>query len=72
MLHVKLCTQRTYPHERNSLCSSLSDAVHLGRVVLLPSQHLGVRVIPEVLHARILNHGRLRKDTKQHTQNGQQ
>lgn len=38
---------------------SLSDAMHLGRIVLFSCEHLGVRVVPEVLHTWVVDHGRL-------------
>lgn len=41
---------------------SLSDAVHLGRVVPLSCQHLGVRVVAKVLHTWVVDHGRLHRE----------
>ena len=38
---------------------SLSDAMHLRRIVLFSCEHLGVRVVPEVLHTWVVDHGRL-------------
>lgn len=36
---------------------SLSDTMHLGRIVLFSCEHLGVRVVPEVLHTWVVDHG---------------
>lgn len=35
---------------------SLSDLVHLGRIVLFFSENFGIRIVPEVLHTWVMDH----------------
>lgn len=46
-----------YTTKRNG--NSLSDLVHLGRIVLFSSENFGVRIVPEVPHTWVMDHRRL-------------
>lgn len=57
--HGGISTLLAAPCFTHAFTLSLSNSMHLGRVVMLSGQHLVVGVIPEVLHPWVVNHGRL-------------